>query len=312
MPAGPAPSAATSSRSNDRTPLSFGPLGGIAQSSRISSFTWLADGPSIETAGPRGVRLSATGRWLAPLLVASGGSTGCYASELVTTTARFGAESVKSIAVAATAPLSPSGLEVLSSGARAISPRRDFWWATIATGAGVAKVAAEQPDGTTEITRPRGGIALVGGVVRAAEVSAFFSVVAETASGRSLHSIGFLTGWGPRTAGAATGPAAGSSASTGCARGLAGGAPRVGAAASANTSGTPGSSGTSPSVTRSVLRAAAGVVAGLCRAHAPAAVTVIEVRVLSPASAEAVYRLGGGSLRTGRAVLSRSGLWEVS
>jgi hypothetical protein len=267
----------------------------------------LAPAASVTAAGSDGVQLSATGRWLAPFLVAAGTARGCYAGELVTTTARSGGVRAQSLAVAATAPLAATGLEVLAAGARPISATEDLWWATIATGSAVAKLAAEQPDGTTEVTHPVGGIALVGGVVGAGEDSRVFSAVAETAGGQSLNSLGFLPGFGSRAAGLATGASAGRSSTIGCQNGL----DRRGSSSTIEARSAVSTSAHGDAVAPGLLQAAAGVVTAFHSAYAPEAITVLEVRMLSGTSAEAIYRIGSGRLRAGVAVLDSSATWQV-
>ncbi|MGO9560654.1 MAG: hypothetical protein ACLPQS_10960 [Acidimicrobiales bacterium] len=271
--------------------------------------------------------------------VASGASLNdCLAAELLTTTASKGTAVGTATGVVALQPLAADGLEVVDSGAVPVSASVDLWWATIAVGSNVARVAAEEPDGTTDAMRPEADVAVLGGTTAASVTSRFFSVVAEDASGQSLHSIGFLMGRGSEAIGTSLVPASSTAPSGTCLT-----------SGSADQTVTP--SGSQPAApllaTASVVSAfhqaytfyassgvaenLAAVEAGrsldssiqpptsygaLATAQMPSAV-VTDVRVatvtfLSAREAEVVYQAGNRRWRTGVAVVSPSGFWEVS
>ncbi len=284
--------------------------------------------------GQDGTRLALGADALTPVRVAAGRATGCYGGELVTTVARKGAVSGSATGVVGMQPLAPTGLEIVDSGIVPVSRRLGLWFATIAVGPSVARVAAEQPGGATDEAVPTGGLAVLGGVVPRPDQGRIFSAVAENASGRPLQSLGFLVGFGPRLQGGAGGAAA--SGSAGCGAWSAPGSARPPAspllsaasvvAAFHQAFGSPGEA----------LPAALSAVAGApvpprLQAAAPGpqatsetasgaadraaqsrrSVVVADVAFTSPGRAEVVYRLAGGSWSTGSAVLDAAGVWQV-
>ena len=280
---------------------------------------------------------------MSPVGVASGVTvSGCYSNELVTTTATRGTAVGGSTGVVGLQPLAANGLEVVNSGAVPTSGGLDIWWATVAVGSQVARVAAEEPDGATDAMRPQDGIAVLGGLTPTAVTSRFFSVVAEDATGQSLHSIGFLAGWGPEAIGTLPGPSS-PVASTSCASAAGAGTPDesattlhgsqpaapllatasvVSAFHQAYAFGSPaglavslsavegGTSLESPGGQRSA--SAGSGRAGVSPESAAGNVEVARVTFLSAREAEVIYRAGGGRWRTGIAFVTRSGLWDVS
>ncbi|MHB8243835.1 MAG: hypothetical protein ACYDGN_00585 [Acidimicrobiales bacterium] len=245
-----------------------------------------------------GISLTAYSKWLPAVAIHSGAAfSGCFGGELVTTTAASGPVRGHTTGVVGIQPLSADGLEVVDSGTLARSGGTDIWWATIAVGSGVARVAAEQPGGLTDATRPASGLAVVGGVVPHSSTARFFSVVAENAAGQSLYSIGFLAGWGSRAAGIAPVSSSAHAATRGC--------PGPGHA---------GSFGKGPSRRRSApLLASASVLAAFQQRYAGAGtgVEVLDLTFLSSREVAVVYRFGTGQLRTGTALRASSGLWVV-
>lgn len=273
---------------------------GPANRTSMRPGSMLQPATAIERRTTAGTQLTALAVSQVPVFVLSGSSfSGCYRGELVKTTAAGAGAVGKGSGVVALPPLARTGLEVVDSGTVAGSDGRAVWWATVAVGAGVARVAAEQPDGVEDAMRPEDGLAVVGGIAPVDEVSRYFSVVAEDASGRSLHSIGFLAGSGPRVAGPARAVAASGSASTGC----------TAAGEVLSDAATRGSQPASP------LLAVASVMTAFDTTYAGVrggAVVVRAVTFLSASSADVVYAFGAGPPRTGTATRSASGNWRVT
>jgi hypothetical protein len=301
----------------------------------------------IKRATAAGTQLTTDGTWLSPVGVASGTSLNdCFAAELLTTTAAKGTAVATSTGVVALQPLAPDGLEVVDSGAMPVSDTVDLWWATIAVGSNVARVAAEEPDGTTDAMRPVADVAVLGGTTAASVTSRFFSVVAEDGSGQSLHSIGFLMGWGPEAIGTSTGQTSSIAPSGTC----------LTSGSADQTQTTSGSQPAAPLLaTQSVVSAfhqaytfdaSSGVATNLAAVESGASldssvgqssshrtigsagsssakelqtpstvateVKVATVTFLSAREAEVIYQAGNGRWRTGIAVIASSGIWEVS
>lgn len=280
-----------------------------------------------------GAALQATGHWLDAFALSNLASgSGCYGAQLVVTTATAGRTTTGGTGVVGVQPLSPSGLEVVSSGSAPAANGQDVWWATVAVGTEVARVAAESPSGGKDATRPTGGVTVIGGLVPADEQSHFFSVVAETGAGEGLSSMGFKLGWGSKMveAGASTAPTLGAGSCV----------------AQLPEQVVLNSSGSQPSAP---LLAASSVVSAFNQAYAPAelaprdqlaavrqgsdllaglpasvgsarsarssrseVVQVAEVAFLSVSQAEVAYRVGSSRWRSGLAILGPGGLWQVS
>jgi hypothetical protein len=118
-------------------------------------------------------------------------------------------------------PLQASGLAVVSSGAFGSPGKPSGWWTIVQTGSAASRVAVEFPWGEIEeaATVNDGGVAVLAGLDPAgysvgsdAELA---SVVAETANGWSINSLGFLLGGGPDIAGESTATTPGSTARCG-------------------------------------------------------------------------------------------------
>ncbi|HLI45345.1 MAG TPA: hypothetical protein VKU92_12865 [Acidimicrobiales bacterium] len=284
--------------SPDHGLLSLGPLlgGSVVERAEAAAFSRSVGG---------GITATASAELMAPLAISTTGASGCYVGELVETTVRLGAAVGRSLGVAAVPALGPGGLEVVDSGMRPLGPGREgsyLWWATVAVGPGVASVAAEQPDGATSTAVPTGGLAVVAGVAPAAAASRFFSVVAETASGAPLHSLGFLTGWGPRAVGAVREESSGSA-----------GANPDAACTARRAAGVPAR--VLPGLPVASLLAAGSAAAAVISGPTlgvPRDVQVEAVRLLSSASAEVLYRAGDGVLRTAAVRRDGSGGWKLS
>lgn len=316
LPAGPPPSAPV-----HRGIVSFG-------LPRLSLSELAGRGVVVRrTAG--GVRLQLAARLIDPVVVAAGSTTGgCYAGQLVTTTAAAGSIRGGGLAVVGTEPLAPSDLELVGSGAEPVGDGSEMWWATVAVGSDVARVATESPAQGTDAVTPVDGLAVVGGLVPAGEAGRFFSAVAETAAGDPLGSLGFLLGGGSRLDRPSR--ATGASRSAGCVSAVAAGPRRAPAAAppspddllavsavvAAYHQAYDGTLAGGPSEALSAVAGAARLgpdesgAAPLARTHA-LSVQVGEVRFVSPSRAEVSYRLAGGEWRTGSAVHGASGGWEV-
>ncbi len=304
-----------------------------------------AAGPSA-SAGPvvalaretsSGARLVATPAQLAPVAITSGSSpSGCFAAELVSTSASSDGAVAGATGVVDLQPLAADGLELVDSGTAPAEKGVDLWWATVAVGSKVARVAAEQPNGSIDAMKPVGGIAVLGGLVPTQSADGFFSLVAETPSGRPIHSIGFLAGSGPKAWGAASAP---KSTASGCltpgsgagllstlasqpASPLLAGSSVLASFHQAYTAGLPAglAENVATVVAGSGLLRAAGAIAKRPTTGAgspgPAAladqVEVARVAFLSSARAEVIYRAASGGWRTGMAVLGGSGIWKVS
>lgn len=283
--------------------------------------------PDIARNTAAGVALEASATWMAPVdLTAGPASSGCYAYELVTTSATertaTGTVAGGASGVVGIDPLQATGLEVVDSGDVLASGGKALWWATVAVGGRVARVAAEEPSGGTDAMRPEAGIAVLGGIVPDADASRYFSVVAETPSGEALASIGFQLGWGSERGGGASSGSL--RASSGC----------------AEVSGSADSRATAGSVPASPLLAASSVVAAFDQAYGAggpgglserlgavrglrvpgeqaagagrSAVLVKAVRFLSARTAEVIYRVGSRPWETGTASRVEAGRWEVT
>lgn len=284
----------------------------------------------------QGTQLVAFATRLDPVAISSGTSVaGCYAPELVSTTAIAGSTRGGSAGVVQLQPLAANGLEVVDSGSLPTSSGEEVWWATVAVGSRVARVAAEQPGGVTDAMRPDGGIAVLGGLAAPGTTSQFFSVVAEDPAGQSLEAIGFLPGWGPKAIG--TAPA--SAVVKGCGRTgvpeqavtTAGSQPAAPLLATASVvaafhqayafsqatdlvenlaavdTGRTVSVSSRPASAGAVLTPTAAVAESTARQ-----VEVSQVTFLSDEEAAVVYRTGASPWRTGAAVLTRTGVWQVS
>ena len=276
------------------------PAGGLAAAPIVTTRTTAAGAHLVAVAMP-----------LPPVAVTSGlQPAGCYAGELITTSVAKGSASASATGVARIQPLASNGLEVVNSGTVPSSGGLDLWWATVAVGSGVARVAAEEPGGTTDAMKPQNGIAVVGGVTPASATPRFFSVVAENASGQSLHSIGFLTGWGPEAAGAA--------GSSGLASTAASAAQPQAVRSCEKTLGSGQQASTLGSQPAAPLLAAASVVAAFHQEYRSAGpVDVSRISFLSARQAEVIYRVGTGlkapgRLRSGAALLRSDGVWRVA
>lgn len=340
---GPLPRGATRSGAGKTTPgssTSRATAGRVEQG--LADYGAMGGQPvTIARTTSTGVRLSATGRWAPRVSVTSGLSSSCYGYEVVSTSVSAKGASAGAIGVVGLQSLGPDGLEVVNSGSVAYSSSRALWWATIAVGPAVARVAAEEPGGSTDATQPTAGLAVIGGRARPAEVGRFFSVVAESASGRPLHSVGFLADWGPTLVGSVASGSSPRASGAGC------------GAASASSLAT--SSGSQPAAP---LLAASSVLAAFHQAWTPSggawlkerlstvldgggllsakgAKSAASVPVPSPAAvpgasvalgrvdvsrvqfaaadrATVVYRLDGGPWQTGTAVLGQTGKWLLS
>ncbi len=282
--------------------------------------------------GQGGTRLAFGAAALGPVRVSGGRAAGCYGGELVTTTASKGAASGSATGVVGMQPLAATGLEIVDSGFAPSSSRLGLWWATVAVGPRVARVAAEQPGGLTDEAVPTDGLAVLGGVVPAAERGRIFSAVAENASGHPLQSLGFLLGFGPRLQGGAGGVAV--TRAAGCGAWSAPGSVRPPAspllaaasvvaafhqafdppndalaAAMSAVESTPAlgrSAGVGSGTTSDTANGAAGRAAQSRRS-----VVVADVAFISSRRAEVVYRLAGRSWSTASAVLDAAGAWQV-
>ncbi|MHB1986777.1 MAG: hypothetical protein ACYCSF_02145 [Acidimicrobiales bacterium] len=284
-----------------------------------------------------GTSLAAYGTWLAPVAVSSGtAATSCHRAELVTTTATEGGARGTATGVVAVQPLAANGLELVDSGALPTPAGRDLWWATVAVGTRVARVAAEEPGGTTDVMFPAQGIAVLGGVAPSSATSRYFSIVAEDAAGQSLHSIGFLAGSGQEAVGTSQSRKAADPLVPGCesvatpvmgatARGSKPAAPLLAAASVvsafhqaynfalpadlAENLAAVASSDTLPGFgqsTRTINQPSKSATASA------QAVDVSQVVFLSADTAEVIYRAGSGRWRTGTAVLTGRGSWQVA
>jgi hypothetical protein len=284
--------------SPERGLFSLGPLIGGSAVERAETLAF-----SLTVSG--GITVTVSAELMPPLAISTTGASGCYAGELVETAVRLGTAVGRSLGVAALPALGPGGLEVVDSGIRPLGSGHAgsyLWWATVAVGPGVASVAAEQPDGATSTAVPTGGLVVLAGVAPSVAVTRFFSVVAETGSGAPLHSLGFLTGWGPRAVGAVhqelSAPSGTNPLAACTARGTAGASARA----------VPGLPVASLLAAGSV---AATVISRPMLAGTPA-VQVEAVRLLSPSSAEVLYRAADGVLRTAAVRRDGSGGWRVS
>ena len=194
--------------------------------------------------------------------------------------------------------------------------------------------------------RPVADVAVLGGTTAASVTSRFFSVVAEDGSGQSLHSIGFLMGWGPEAIGTSTGQTSSIAPSGTC----------LTSGSADQTQTTSGSQPAAPLLaTQSVVSAfhqaytfdaSSGVATNLAAVESGASldssvgqssshrtigsagtssakelqtpssvateVKVAKVTFLSAREAEVIYQAGNGRWRTGIAVIASSGIWEVS
>jgi hypothetical protein len=301
----------------------------------------------IDRRPARGLSISATVQPFAvPVAITSEWSTAssCVAGEIVTTTVGQGGSFGGGTSVAQLPTLTPTGLEILDSGVLQVPGGGQEWWVTAAVGSAVTRVAAENVGGTPVTSQPSAGIAVVAGPISGPNAGDDdMSAVAEGGAGD--ESLGFVLGSGPKAVGESTAvtdasgcsalglPAEPSSASSsqpaepalaagaiiaafeqadsgnpllGFAANLAAvnGGGLLSTAAPSSLSGTSGKQGDAP----------AGAAAPTAPSHGAAGGTVAvrQVSFLSASLAEVVYRLNGGVLLTGQAVLGASGIWRVS
>ncbi len=282
-----------------------------------------------------GTSLSAVQTRLSPVSLESGSSlTGCFRPVLVSTAVTGEGVTSGSIGAVGLQPLAANGLELVDSGTAPALGGKDLWWATVAVGGKVARVAAEQPNGGIDAMKPVDGLAVLGGVVPTQLANGFFSLVAETPAGQTIHSIGFLAGWGPKAWGAGSPQSA---LSLRACPALGGGGALLTTTASqpaapllagssvlasfhqAYSAGLPAGVAENMAAVaggRGPLRGAgAGEGAGrgdLTAAGLAAAVQVAKVAFVSADRADVVYREAAGPWQTGTAVLGPTGLWKVS
>ncbi|MGA2208115.1 MAG: hypothetical protein ABSH30_00615 [Acidimicrobiales bacterium] len=294
-----------------------------------------------------GLSISATVQaFSAPVAITSQWSTAssCAHGEIVTTTVGQGGSFGGGTSVAQLPMLAPTGLEILDSGVLQVPGGGEEWWVTAAVGSAVTRVAAENVGGTPVTSQPSAGIAVVAGPMSGPSAGVDdMSAVAEGGAGD--ESLGFVLGSGPKAVGESSTvsdvsgcsaldlPAEPSSASSSqpAEPALAAGAiiaafeqadsgnPLLGFAANLAAVNGGGLLSTaapsSSSGTTGTQEAPAGAAAPPTPSRAAASggsVTVRQVSFLSASRAEVVYRVNGGVLLTGQAVLGASGIWRVS
>jgi hypothetical protein len=155
----------------------------------------------VDSALPGGLHVAATLQRLASPVAITFQWTDlieCANASVLTTTVGQDGQFGGATAVTSLPPLSPSGLEILSSGILQVPGGGQIWWATASVGSGVARVAVESLGGTPVAATPSDGIAVLAAPMSTASNSAGdMSAVAEAGDGQSLQSLAFVLGQDP-------------------------------------------------------------------------------------------------------------------
>ncbi len=261
-------------------------------------------------------------------------SVECTTGELVFTTVGQSGSFGGGTSVAGLPALQADGLEILSSGDLQVSGGGEAWWVTVAVGAKVARVAAEDIGGSIVGATPSDGIAVIAGTLSGASAGAVqMSAVAEMGDGQPVESMGFLLGSGPMLAGGPDSAVSlkgcsvmglkeqpsSASASQPADPSLAG-ASVIGAfeqaysanqylgfaanLAAVNDGGRLTSPVSSPASVGQAAATPSGGSLGLVDVH--------QVSFISASTADVVYSVSGGVMLSGTAQLGASGIWKVS
>jgi hypothetical protein len=161
----------------------------------------------VNTALPGGLHVAATLQPLTrPLAITFqwNSSVECSKASILTTTVGQDGQFGGATAITSLPALSPSGLEILSSGILQVPGGGQVWWATVSVGTAVARVAAESIGGTPVAATPSRGVAVLAGPMSTSSNSAGdMSAVVEAADGQSLQSLAFVLGQDPIVVGEA-------------------------------------------------------------------------------------------------------------